>query len=171
VKPLPPPESHHLRAALGWLELGNSPEAIQELERITPQFGAHPDVLELRWQIHAEAKHWDACVGIGQTQVELAPDQVSGWLHRAYALRRAKAGGLQMAWDALLPAAARFPEVPLVTYNLACYACQLGRLPEARDWLKQAFAIAQKAGSLPAVRALALDDSDLEPLWHEIREA
>jgi hypothetical protein len=126
-------------------------------------------VLELRWQIQAEAKNWDACAEIAQTLVERFPDRHSGWLHRAYALRRATGGGLEAAWDALLPAAERFSDVYLIPYNLSCYACQMGRLPEARDWLKRAFAIAAKAGVLEEIRHLAQEDPDLEPLRKEIR--
>jgi hypothetical protein len=36
-----------LRAAEGWLELGNHLEANEELENITPKLRAHPDVLEI----------------------------------------------------------------------------------------------------------------------------
>lgn len=46
MTPLEHPDVHHLRAAQGWLELGNHLEADKELERITPQLRAHPDVLD-----------------------------------------------------------------------------------------------------------------------------
>ena len=165
VNPLEPPDSHYLRAAEGWLELGHIGEANQELRKITPQLLSHPDVLEVRWQVYARAMEWNACAEIGKALVELASDRVTGWLHRAYGLRRATGGGLQVAWDALFPAAARFPDVHVVPFNLACYAAQMGRLPEAHDWLKQAFEIAEKAGKLNLVRLRALADPDLEPLW------
>ena len=45
----------HFQAAVGWLELGNWREANEELEDITPQMPAHPDVLAVRWQIYAQA--------------------------------------------------------------------------------------------------------------------
>jgi len=51
MKPIPPQDAHFLRAAEGWIELGNHLEAFEELERITPQWRAHPDVLKLRWEI------------------------------------------------------------------------------------------------------------------------
>jgi hypothetical protein len=169
VQSLEPPDRHHFLAAVGWLELGNAPEAALEIAKIAPEFQAHPDVLELGWQIQAETKNWNACVEIAQSLVERFPDRHSGWLHRAYALRRATGGGLQAAWDALLPAAERFSGVYLIPYNLSCYACQMGRLPEARDWLKRAFATAAKAGILEEVRHLAGEDPDLEPLRNELR--
>jgi hypothetical protein len=51
-KPLEPPDSIHLQAAQGWLELGDHIEASEELEKITPQLRAHPDVLKARWEVY-----------------------------------------------------------------------------------------------------------------------
>ena len=39
----------HLTAAEGWLEPGNCIEASRELDEITPQMGAHPSVLQVRY--------------------------------------------------------------------------------------------------------------------------
>jgi hypothetical protein len=36
MKHLQPPNSHHLQAAIGWLELGNHKEANEELEKVAP---------------------------------------------------------------------------------------------------------------------------------------
>jgi hypothetical protein len=73
---LRPPDTHHLQAAQGWLELGNHLEANQELERITAQLRSHPEVLEVRWHIHAHAKKWDACVDIADAIIKLAPGRL-----------------------------------------------------------------------------------------------
>ena len=51
-------------------------------------------------------------------------------------------------------------------YNLACYECQLGRLSEAKQWLARAFPLADAR----KIRAMALEDLDLKPLWKEISE-
>ena len=69
-------------------------------------------------------------------------------------------GGIQAAWDALLPAADRFPSQLMIAFNLACYACQLGRLEEAREWLRKAMEL----GDEKEIKTRALDDPDLEPL-------
>ena len=42
-----------MRAAIGWLELGNHAEAGEEIARIAPEMLEHPDVLEVRWMICA----------------------------------------------------------------------------------------------------------------------
>ena len=96
-----------------------------------------------------------------------APERASGWLHRAYALRRVKQGGLAQAWEALRPAYEKFPDVSIIPYNLACYAAQLGRTEEGWEWLHKAM---QAAGDIDQIKLMALKDSDLEPLWDRIRE-
>src|SRR5205814_6637653 len=157
----------HLRAAIGWLELENPTEAGEEIARISPANVSHPDVLEVRWQICAASQSWDAALTIAEELAATSPKLVSGWLHRAYALRRATNGGLEKAWDALLPAAKLFPKDRLIRYNLACYAAQLGRLEEAWEWLQKAMKAARDAGPM---KEMALADRDLEPLWERIEE-
>jgi hypothetical protein len=64
INSLEPPDSHHLSAAIGWLELGNWQESNEELEKIAPTFRVHPDALEIRWLIYSRAKKWDMCLDI-----------------------------------------------------------------------------------------------------------
>ena len=78
--------------------------------------------------------------------------------------RRATGGSEQAAFDILQPVSEKFPEEPTITYNLACYDCQLGNLSEARQCLKRAFAIGDKK----ELKLMALNDADLKPLWEEI---
>lgn len=166
MQTLEPPDSHLLSAAEGWIELGNLAEAKSELKQISDSNQNHPLVLELKWAIHAQEKDWMAALETARQLLAIAPEECFGWLHQAYALRRTPAGGLQAAWDALLPALERFPKVPTVAYNLACYACQMQRMDEARLLLRQAMEVADKE----QIKKMALRDSDLEPLWPEIRE-
>jgi predicted Zn-dependent protease len=166
MRKLEPPDTHYFFAAIGWLELGNLTEAKAELAQISPAQQEHPDVLEVRWSISAEAKHWEEGLQAAQALLRHAPERSSGWLHQAYALRRVPDGGVQKAWDALLPAFDKFPKEPTIPFNLSCYACQLRQLDAARDWLKRAVAI----GGKRKIKQMALQDSDLEPLWDEIRQ-
>jgi tetratricopeptide (TPR) repeat protein len=163
---IPPPDVHHLRAALGWLELGNHVEAGEELARISPARLEHPDVLELRWAVCAEGRSWAAAAEVGGKLVAAAPDRVSGWVHRAFAERRRPGGGLQQAQALLLPALERFPAESIVPYNLACYAAQMGRLDDAWSWLQRAMSIEKDP---QVIRERALADPDLEPLWARLR--
>ena len=164
MKPLGHPDSFHLQAARGWLELGNPLEANEELEKISPALGVHPDVLEVRWQISAKAKKWEACVDLAEGLIALAPDNPFGWIHRSFALHELKR--TQEAWDNLIRVTKKFPEEPIILYNLSCYACKLGNLQDALNWLQKAFAI----GDPTKVKLMALVDPDLEPLWDRIAQ-
>lgn len=161
---LEPPDAFFLNAAIGWLQLGRATEAAAELDRISPEHQTRPDVLEVRWATCAGLKDWAAAARVAEQLMAQAPDKPNGWLHRAYALRRTKDGGLQQAWEALRPAADRFPREPIIPYNLACYACQMGRLDEARQWFKRAL----RVGDPTTLKDMALHDADLQPLWDEI---
>jgi Flp pilus assembly protein TadD len=160
-----PPDTFHLSSAVGWIELGGPAEAVLELDKISPEHQSHPDVLEVRWALRAEERDWAGALEVAAQLVHLAPDRASGWLHQAYAARRAPDGGLEKAWQILLPAAERFPEENLIAYNLACYACQMRNLDDARAWLRQALGKGKKA----QFKALALRDEDLALLWPEIQ--
>jgi len=161
MEPLSLPDSRHLQAAEGWLELGDWQSASTELENITPEFRAHPDVLELRWQVYAKAGKWDACVDIGKALIQLTPERAVSWIHHAFALHELKR--TQEAWNVLSPVAHRFPAESTIPYNLACYAAQLVNVIEARDLLAQAF----KLGDAKEMKLAALNDPDLEPIWEE----
>jgi Flp pilus assembly protein TadD len=163
---LEPPDLHYLNAAIGWLALGCRADAVAELERIVPEHQRHADVLEVRWEILAREKQWEAALDVARKLLSHAPERASAWLHHAYALRRAPDGGLEQAWEALRPAADKHPGEPIIFYNLSCYACQMRKLDEARRWLRRAL----KVGGKETIKRMALADEDLSPLWEEIRQ-
>ncbi|MCI0745632.1 MAG: tetratricopeptide repeat protein [Verrucomicrobia subdivision 3 bacterium] len=162
MKALEPPALLHLESAKGWHILGCLDEALADLQRIPPEFQTHPDVLEVHFAVHAQAKKWVICMEIAAAMLDLAPERPTTWINSAFTLHEMKQ--TQEAWDALVTVQDRFPDVPTIPYNLACYACQLGRLDDARTLLKRAFQI---GGS--GYRELALEDGDLKPLWEEIK--
>ncbi len=166
VHTLGPPDSHYLDAAIGWLGLGCADDARAELEKISALNQIHSDVLEVRWTICAHDQRWKDALTIAELELQTAPEESSGWLHRAYALRRVCDGGLSQAWDALLPAAKKFPAEPVIAYNLSCYACQMEQLDSARTWLHRAI----NAGKKDVIKKMALADDDLQPLWSEIAQ-
>jgi len=162
MKPLEPPDSLHLQAAQGWLELGNPIEANEELGKIPHQHQAHPAVLEVRWEICAKAKKWDAALEIASALVQVVPEHPLGWVHRSFCLHELERTA--EARDNLLRAVDKFPEDAILLYNLACYECRLGRLEQTKHWLQAAFGI----GGAQKLKPMALKDPDLEPLWKEI---
>lgn len=162
MKELAHDEQHTLRAAEGWFELGVSEEAEKELMALGPSAQAHPAVLELRWQMQARAQRWDACVDFARAITIGAPQEVFGWVQLSYALHELKR--TQEARDNLLTVVEQFPKDVTMRYNLACYACQLGDMPAALEWLKKSFALGRKKET----KQMALQDVDLKPLWAEI---
>ena len=164
MKELRSSDVHRLRAAQGWLELGNHHEAGEELERISADLRAHPRVLEMRWHICAQSGQWDACADLARAITHTEPNGATGWLHLAYSVRRMDKGSVKSAWDTLVSVADRFPNVPTVAFNLACYACLLGNLNEGWHWLEKAAAV----GDARQVKSMALNEPDLKPFWKRI---
>jgi Flp pilus assembly protein TadD len=166
MKPLEPPDSHCLSAAIGWLGLGNVAEAVAELEKIVPQFQSHPDVLAVQFDIHAAAGKWDAAAEIAGTLTRLEPEEPGAWISLAYATRRKTSGGIPQARAILIQAQRTFLREKIIAYNLACYDCQLGNMDAAKAWLDKACTL----GDAHKIKRMALEDPDLEPLWSDLRE-
>lgn len=164
MKPLEHPDNLHLQAAVGWLELGNWLEATEDLERITPQMRAHPDVLQVRVKIYLAAEKWEYAAEVANTLSTMFPDSSFGTLPLAHALR--KLDRITEAKHARLPIADQFPDEWRIPYCLACYCCRLGERQASLRWLERAIDIAGKVD----IRMKALDESDLESLWQDIAE-
>ena len=155
------PDRRAMDAVEGWLALGDWNSALEELEKISPPLRSHPDVLKLRVETYSTAKKWGEVVEAATTFTHKFPDHPFGFVHRAFALHELKR--TREAWESLLPIAEKFPEEWVIPYNLACYACQLGDLVGARDWLAQAF----RLGNVRELKAQAMADPDLAPLFQD----
>lgn len=160
---LEPPASLYLDAARGWYLLGCLKEALNDLQHIPPELQVHPDVLEVRFAICARARKWIVCMEIAAAMLDLAPERPTTWINSALTLHELKQ--TEDAWEALAAVQERFPDVPGIPYNLACYACRLGRFDESRLQLQRAVRIGGAE-----FHKLALENNDLQPLWHEIKE-
>lgn len=159
MEPLEPPASHHVKAAIGWIELGNVPEAFAELERIPGQQQSLPAVQASRLDCLIAGEKWNEAVILAKSLCDQYPEEVGFWLHHAYATRRCEAGGIKEAYEILAPCVELFPDEWLIAYNVACYLCRLDRLGEAVAMLKIARAVGGEQ-----VDELARDDEDLIPL-------
>lgn len=145
---------HNLRAALGFLELGDPDAAWEELESIPAEERAHPVVLRMRVQIYREKKRWMEMAEIARHLTEIEPGQPSHWTDRAWAERRHQ--GITVAEKTLLEALTRFPNEGIIYYNLACYSAVDGRTDEAKSLLGKAIELD------PVFRGLAVEDEDLK---------
>ena len=163
IAKLPHPDCYFLEAAVGWVELGNAAEALKELGQISAENQNLPQVLEVKWQIHARTEAWDQSLPVAREFCKAAPGLPQPWLHQAVSLYRLNR--TEEAWTLLLPFAQKFPRSWVIPYDLACYACQLGKVEEGRHWLRRAF----RLGDAKEVKLLALADSDLKILWPEIQ--
>ena len=90
------------------------------------------------------------------------PGQPAGYVWRSLSL--GKLGCYQDAYENLKPIAFEFSETGLVPFFLAVFACELGNLSEAEEWL----AIAFEAPDAAELRAQALEQKSLEPLQRKI---
>jgi tetratricopeptide (TPR) repeat protein len=100
---------------------------------------------------------YEGMATIAEHLTKVFPEDSQNWISLAYAQRRYL--DLQTAEKTLLEAQKRFPEEATIPFNLACYACQLGRLDEAREKLAKA------VGMEPAFKKTALEDEDLKAIW------
>jgi hypothetical protein len=159
---LPASDQHCLRAAEGWLDLGNANEASLELDRIGPEHRHDPDVLNLRWQIHRKTKNWDACFEVATSFTNAAPKDPRAWTSLAQTYYYTKR--VDQAYDLALSKITTFPKHWPLYYDAACYACLTGRLTQARQFLQLASAL----GNTQEVQRLAAEDPDLEALRQEV---
>jgi Tfp pilus assembly protein PilF len=146
----------HFSAATGYFELGIYDEAVRELEELPREDAERTEVLALRLVLSSALQNWEEAAGWGEMIVKVAPEVVAFWLQYAYAARRARS--VEAAEKILLHAVESHPREATIRYNLGCYACVSGRLPEAKERLEEAFTMEK------SLRQLALSDDDLESL-------
>jgi predicted Zn-dependent protease len=158
VKPLEPPDSHHLEAAEGWAGLLAFGEAAGELAKIHPNFRDHPDVLEIRWLLAANSKKWTEALAVAKGIVSLVPEKPNGWVYQGNALLELNRGA--EAYAILQAGQKLFPDDEIIAYDLACACCSLGRLEEALRWIGQSIDLARDE-----MRRRARVDPRLKPIW------
>jgi tetratricopeptide (TPR) repeat protein len=152
-----PPENH-LSYALGYLQLGLVAEAREELAALPPDVLAAPPALAVRLEVAMADETWDEVIQLAPELVGHDAAQERPWIAWAYALREREK--IAEAQETLLAGARLIKDPsPLVSYNLACYACLLGDLPEATRLL--AHVVARDK----SWRDIARDDPDLAPLF------
>ena len=160
--PLEPEDQRRLSAAEGYTALGMYLDADSELEQIAPDVRHRPEVLAVRLEVYRGRQQWELMRSLARKLCADDPGKVQWVVSLAWATRRADS--ITAARSILLEAVERHPEEAILHYNLACYECQLGELPNAKARLLHTLKLE------PAFRVLALEDADLEPLWASLRK-
>jgi len=155
--PVISPEKH-LAYAVGYMDLSLYAEAAAELAQLTPEILATAPALNLCMELAMAKSQWNEVLSFAEALVSLDAKKERAWVAWAYALRELKR--TPEAQEILL-AGRRMIARPtiLVDYNLACYACLLGELDDARALLAEVFARDK------SWREMAKEDADLAALF------
>ena len=145
-----------LSHARGYLELGMVEEAAAELAQLPSERHDDLEVLALRVLVLREQSRWLELSHAANELIRRQPELADWWITAAYATRRAVS--LHEAEAILREAELLHPKEPTIQFNLGCYACQRGDLPEARRRVDAAIALDEH------FRAAAAADPDLAPL-------
>jgi tetratricopeptide (TPR) repeat protein len=151
------PLERHLTEAVGYLELGILQDAWDSLEEIPAEQRHLPPVLQVRLEIYRRMEKYEGMATIAEHLTKALPEDSQNWISLAYAQRRYL--DLQTAEKTLLEAQKRFPEEATIPFNLACYACQMGRLDEAREKLAKAIEME------PSFKKAGIEDEILKAIW------
>ncbi len=162
IKMLPREEAIILEWTAEYLKAGNPQAATSKLEKVSPAFRNHPDVLEMQYKIYQHEKRWRAALDTARKYSQVAPEKVNGWITQAACMHEMEM--TEPALDTLIPLVTMFPNEHLIPYDIARYSSRLGRLEEAHQWLNRAFNIGGKAKVLKKV----LREPDLEPLRYHL---
>ena len=157
------PTRRHLDYASGYIALGMFDDAANELEEVCFDDRLKPEVLRVRVELYHEAKEWDQLLAVAKGLAQASPDEEQGWISWAYALRELQR--VSEAQEVLLKAESVYGQSSATLYyNLACYACLLGDIEEAKSRLSTACKMDAD------FKTSALDDPDLSAIWDNIAE-
>lgn len=159
---LPDDVAWRLSRADGFLDLRMYSRARAELDAIPSDFSRHPLVSRTRLRLLIDQQAWAEARDLARAIRDGDPTTHDMWILLAYATRRCES--VAAARQVLEEALHRFPGVPVIRFNLACYACLSGQVDEARRFLHQAFTLDK------TFRETAQEDEDLRPLWSDLEK-
>lgn len=155
------PNHRRLEYARGYIELGLIKEAADELDAMSGNARWSNEALRVRVDLYMHSKEWDMVVTVAKAVCEATPADEGAWIAWAFALRELQQ--VAEAQDVLLQAEPLHGKTcGLLHYNLACYACLLGNLKEARRRLAKACKMN------PHWKTESLDDDDLRALREDL---
>lgn len=146
-----------LQYANGYLDLGMTREAAQELDSISPEDRGRTETMTMRVRLYLESKKWLRMELTAKELAEREPENPFGWVNWAYALRERN-----RIRDARSVAEAGLEFVPkdaILWFNYACYCSLLGDVEEASEYLDKAISLDKR------FEAESVSDTDLDNLW------
>lgn len=147
-----------LHAADGYLYLGMSQEALDELCAVPEEEKHDPSVMLARIRVLLHLQRWAEAEQLSNFGNSSHPEEGEFTVQRAFALHQLNKG--EEAVEALLAAPEWIRRTGILHYNLACYEARLGDVSTARQCIRAAIQLNA------AMKKNAKIDPDLQALWN-----
>jgi Flp pilus assembly protein TadD len=161
MNPPPSPRQPALDRAQGYLDLGMSREAWDELASLPSAAQDSAEALQLQAALLIQQRRWTEALAVSRRLCAVHPTSSGGYIHAAYCLH--ELGRTREASDLLRSGPPSLEEEPIYHYNLSCYQTHLGELEDARQRLERSFELDER------LAGIAERDPDLRPLWASLR--
>jgi len=150
-----------IQYANGYLDLGMTKEAAQELDAVVDEAPFLGEFLTTCIRLHLNTRKWKRMEKTSRQLAELEPENPFGWVNWAYALR--ERNKVKEAMSVAEAGLEFVPEEGVLWFNFACYCSLLGRVESASHHLDEAIRLDK------AFEAEAVNDPDLDNLWKWMR--
>jgi tetratricopeptide (TPR) repeat protein len=162
IQPSPADEKNadefHLRAAWICLTELRPDAAAKHLEKLSDEAQNESFYFFLAENVSTAKGDWHKLEGLGEQRIKRNPEDSRGWIIKGIGLQ--KMGKIEEAYSLLLGVLPNFSNDFFVYYNLACFACCLGRNDEAWSLLEKSFPMT----TLETFERWTLSDDDLAPI-------
>lgn len=155
-------DGYYLRAAEGWLQLGDVKSARGELINVSLETVMEPEGMSLLCRLTLKEEKWDQTLAISETLLALHPELLWGWIFKSASLH--KLHRTHEALASLSSVAGKFLDHPGVGYDLAVYNLALGNRKPASQWLEWCLQMADLKGCRAFFLKVAEEEGDLKPL-------
>jgi tetratricopeptide (TPR) repeat protein len=156
------PLHRNIRAAEGWIDLGNYDEAAEELNNCPVPVKSSIEWVKLWVRIYSATNDWREVQMMTETLAKHAPDDPFTITHQAEAFH--KQGRSREAFATFQYAPSEFKQGADYIYAIARYLCALDQMSLALSCLGKAF------DTNPDLRMKALNDPDLKGVWLDLQE-
>jgi tetratricopeptide (TPR) repeat protein len=152
----------NVRAAEGWIDLGNYDEAAEELHNCPPAVKSSIEWVKLWVRVYAATNQWREVEMMCETLARHAPNDPFTIFNQAEAFHRQ--GRTREAFAALQYAPVNVKQGGEFFYLMARVLCALNEMTLALSCIGQAF------DEDPSIRMKALSDPELERVWLDLQE-